>query len=90
MKEKTPFSHEVVCFQMLDFEISNSKSEVSFQPRFGYIDLKRKTKKRWPHHDEGIKPVPNTLISHDLLYWCLLWLTNTISALDKHVHINCI
>ena len=29
MKEKTPLSHEVVCFQMLDFETSNSKSEVS-------------------------------------------------------------
>ena len=29
MKEKTPLSHEAVCFQMLDFEISNSKSEVS-------------------------------------------------------------
>ena len=25
MKEKTPLSHEVVCFQMLDFETSNSK-----------------------------------------------------------------
>ena len=29
MEEKTPLSHEVVCFQMLDFETSNSKSEVS-------------------------------------------------------------
>ena len=29
MKEKTPWSHEVVCFQMLDFEISDSKLEVS-------------------------------------------------------------
>ena len=29
MKEKTPLSHKVVCFQMLDFETSNSKSEVS-------------------------------------------------------------
>ena len=29
MKEQTPLSHEVVCFQMLDFETSNSKSEVS-------------------------------------------------------------
>ena len=29
MKEKTPLSHEVVCFQMFDFETSNSKSEVS-------------------------------------------------------------
>jgi hypothetical protein len=29
MKEKTPLSHEVVCFQMLDIETSNSKSEVS-------------------------------------------------------------
>ena len=29
MKEQTPLSHEVVCFQMLDFEIANSKSEVS-------------------------------------------------------------
>jgi hypothetical protein len=28
MKEKTPLSHKVVCFQMLDFETSNSKSEV--------------------------------------------------------------
>ena len=28
MKEKTPLSHEVVCFQMLDFETSSSKSEV--------------------------------------------------------------
>ena len=32
MKEKNlvaPWSHEVVCLQMLDFETSNSKSEVS-------------------------------------------------------------
>ena len=29
MTEKTPLSHEVVCFQMLDFETSSSKSEVS-------------------------------------------------------------
>ena len=30
MKEKkTPMSHEAVCFQMLDFETSNSKLEVS-------------------------------------------------------------
>ena len=29
MEEKTPLSHEVVCFQMLEFETSNSKSEVS-------------------------------------------------------------
>ena len=29
MEEKTPLSHEVVCFQMLDFETSNSKSEFS-------------------------------------------------------------
>ena len=29
MKEKTPLSSEVVCFQRLDFETSNSKSEVS-------------------------------------------------------------
>ena len=28
MKEQTPLSHEVVCFDMLDFETSNSKSEV--------------------------------------------------------------
>ena len=29
MKEKTPLSHEVVCFQIVDFETLNSKSEVS-------------------------------------------------------------
>ena len=29
MKEKTPLSREVVCFQMLDFATSSSKSEVS-------------------------------------------------------------
>ena len=29
MKEKTPLSHEVVCVQMVDFETSSSKSEVS-------------------------------------------------------------
>ena len=29
VKEKTPLSHEVVCFEMLDFETSTSKSEVS-------------------------------------------------------------
>ena len=28
MKEKTPLSHNVVCFQMLDFETSKSKAEV--------------------------------------------------------------
>ena len=29
MKEKTALSHEVVCFQMVGFETSNSKYEVS-------------------------------------------------------------
>ena len=29
VKEKTPLSNRVVCFQMLDFETSSSKSEVS-------------------------------------------------------------
>ena len=29
MKEKTPLSHKVVCFQMLDFETSKFNSEVS-------------------------------------------------------------
>ena len=29
MKEKKPLSHEVVCFQKLDFKTSSSKSEVS-------------------------------------------------------------
>ena len=29
MKDKTPLSHEVVCFQMLEFETSKSNSEVS-------------------------------------------------------------
>ena len=29
MEENTPLSHEVVCFQMLDFETSNSKPEIS-------------------------------------------------------------
>ena len=29
MKENTLLLHELVCFQMLDFETSNSKSEVS-------------------------------------------------------------
>ena len=28
MKEKTPLSHRVVCFKMLDFETSKSNSEV--------------------------------------------------------------
>ena len=28
-RKKTPLSHEVVCFQMLDFKTSNSKSKVS-------------------------------------------------------------
>ena len=28
-RKKTPLSHKVVCFQMLDFETSNSKLEVS-------------------------------------------------------------
>ena len=29
MKEKTPLSHDVACFQMFDFETSNSKLEVA-------------------------------------------------------------
>ena len=29
MKEKTPLSHEGVCFQMLDYETSKASSEVS-------------------------------------------------------------
>ena len=30
MKEKTPLSHEIVCFQMLDFETSKYNSENYF------------------------------------------------------------
>ena len=29
MEEKTPLSHEVVCFQMLEFETSKANCEVS-------------------------------------------------------------
>ena len=29
MKEQTPLSHVIVCFQMLDFETSKSRTEVS-------------------------------------------------------------
>ena len=29
MNEKTPLSHEIMCFQMLDFETSKSNSEIS-------------------------------------------------------------
>ena len=42
MKEKTPLSHGIVFFQMLDFETSNSKSEVSKSNYFfleNYITL---------------------------------------------------
>ena len=41
MKEKTPLSDEVVCFQMLYFETSKSNSEVSKQIR-GKLLLFRK------------------------------------------------
>ena len=41
MKEKIPSSHEVVCVQMLDFETSNSKSEVSKSIRWKLL-LSRK------------------------------------------------
>ena len=34
MEEKTPLSHEVVCFQMLGFETSKSNSEVSKSKSF--------------------------------------------------------
>ena len=40
MKEKTPLSHEVVCFQMLDFETSNSESEVEIKLVENYFFLK--------------------------------------------------
>ena len=43
MKEKTPLSHGVVCFQMLDFETSNSKSEVSKSNSLKIISFSKTT-----------------------------------------------
>ena len=42
MKEKITLSHEVVCFQMLHFETSNSKLEVS-KSKSGEINSFSKT-----------------------------------------------
>ena len=42
MKEKTPLSHEVVYFQMLDFETSKSNSEVLKSNIRGKLLLSRK------------------------------------------------
>ena len=53
MKEKTPLSHEVVCFHMLDFETSNSKLEVS---KSNYFFLKNY------FTSEGV-------VSHSVLYY---------------------
>ena len=56
MKEKTPLSHEVVCFQMLDFETSNSKLRSRNQIR-GKLLLSRKLLT-----SEGA-------VSHNVLYY---------------------
>ena len=38
MKEKTPLSHEVVCFQMVDFETSNFKGlEIKFVENYFFL-----------------------------------------------------
>ena len=42
MKEKPPLSHEVVCFQMLDFETSSSKLiwdlEIKFVENYFFLE----------------------------------------------------
>ena len=43
MKEKTPLSHKVVCFQMLDLETSNSKLEVSKSNSWKITSLSKTT-----------------------------------------------
>ena len=43
MEEKTPLSHKVVCFQMLDFDNSNSKSEVSKSNSWKVISFSKTT-----------------------------------------------
>ena len=48
MKEKTPLSHEVVCFQMLDFETSNSKLEVSKSNSWKITSLENRALQREP------------------------------------------
>ena len=37
MEEKTPLSHEVVCFQMLDFETAKSNSELGLEVKFKHF-----------------------------------------------------
>ena len=63
MKEKTPLSHEVVRFQMLDFETSNSKSEVSKSNRENYFFLENYVT------SEGA-------VSHNVLYYQPLPITH--------------
>ena len=64
MKEKTPLSHEVVCFVMLDFETSNSKKIWGLKIKFeeNYFFLKNYVT------SEGA-------ISHNVLYYQPLHIT---------------
>ena len=46
-ERKTPLSHEVICFQMLDFETSKSKSEVSKSSSWKITSFSNTTLLRW-------------------------------------------
>ena len=58
MKEKTPLSHEVVCFQMLDFDTSTSKSEVS-----KFVEMTD------VFHENYVTSERERAVSHNVLYY---------------------
>ena len=47
MEEQRPLAHKVVCFQMLDFETSKSKSDVSKSNSWKITDFLKTTSLQW-------------------------------------------
>ena len=62
MKEKTPLSHEVVCFVMHDFETSNSKLdfEIKFVENYFFLEKYVTSERAVSHNVLYHQPLPIT------------------------------
>ena len=62
MKERTPLSHEVVCFHMLDFETSNSKLglQIKFVENYFFLENYFTSEGAVSHNVLYYQPLPIT------------------------------
>ena len=71
MKEKTPLSHKVVCFQMLDYETSKSNSEVlkiKFVEKYVFLENCVTSGEAVSHNVLYHQQLPNTRYQVRFLY----------------------